>query len=119
MICRYFSGGVFGVPRNMRCSKKCANPDLPGSTSLREPVWTGIWIVTMLGNPVGTTMTFRPLARVVSLALKGRISCPPVVRAAGDCTNRVAVRRHAMRAVLPGNRIMLSMIWPLPEPECG
>jgi len=38
MISRYLSGGVFGVPRNIRCSKKCAKPDLPGSISLREPV---------------------------------------------------------------------------------
>src|SRR6266540_4030882 len=56
------------------CSKKCANPDLPGSTSLREPVCTGIWRETMLGNPVGTTMTFSPLGSVFSTALNGRMS---------------------------------------------
>ncbi len=55
------------------CSKKWAKPDLPGSTSLRDPVWTGIWIETMLGKPVGTTMTLRPLASTFSVALKGRI----------------------------------------------
>src|SRR5437867_1797680 len=53
------------------CSKKWANPDLPGSTSLREPVWTGIWIETMLGKPVGTTMTFRPFGKVFSTARNG------------------------------------------------
>ena len=58
------------------CSKKWANPDLPGSTSLRDPVWTGIWRETMFGKPVGTTMTFRPLARVFSVAWKGRMSLP-------------------------------------------
>ncbi len=56
------------------CSKKCAKPDLPGSTSLREPVCTGICSETMLGKPVGTTMTFRPLGSVFSVALKGRMS---------------------------------------------
>src|SRR6185369_36138 len=56
------------------CSKKWANPDLPGSTSLRDPVCTGIWRETMLGKPVGTTMTFSPLARVFSVARKGRMS---------------------------------------------
>src|SRR6266508_3764521 len=56
------------------CSKKWANPDLPGSTSLREPVWTGIWSETMLGNPVGTTMTFSPLGSLFSTALNGRMS---------------------------------------------
>ena len=46
------------------CSKKWAKPDLPGSTSLREPVCTGICSDTMFGNPVGTTITFRPLGSV-------------------------------------------------------
>ncbi len=27
-----------GVPRNIRCSNRCAKPDLPGSTSLRSRV---------------------------------------------------------------------------------
>ena len=56
------------------CSKKWAKPDLPGSTSFREPVCTGIWIETMFGKPVGTTMTFRPFGRVFSVAWKGRMS---------------------------------------------
>src|SRR6185437_9737633 len=54
------------------CSKKCANPVLPGSTSFREPVWTGIWSDTMSGKPVSTTMTRSPLPRVVSVVGKGR-----------------------------------------------
>src|SRR6476646_768707 len=58
----------------MMCSKKWANPVFPGSTTFRDPACTGIWIETMLGNPVGTTMTFRPLGSVVSDALKGRTS---------------------------------------------
>ena len=33
------------------CSKKWAKPDLPGSTSLREPVCTGICSETMFGKP--------------------------------------------------------------------
>src|SRR3954469_22909630 len=74
MICRYRSGGFAGVPRNIRCSKKCAKPDLPGSTSLRDPVWTGIWMLTRFGKPVGTMMTLRPLLRVVSVAWNGRTS---------------------------------------------
>ncbi len=55
------------------CSKKCAKPDLPGSTSLREPVWTGICSDTMLGKPVGTTITRRPFGSVRSVASKGRM----------------------------------------------
>ena len=48
------------------CSKKCAKPDLPGSTSLREPVCTGICSETTFGKPVGTTMTRSSLASVCS-----------------------------------------------------
>src|SRR6478672_9011804 len=58
----------------MMCSKKCANPVFPGSTSFRDPVCTGIWIETMFGNPVGTTMTLSPLGSVFSTAEKGRTS---------------------------------------------
>src|ERR1035437_7019632 len=70
----YFSGGYAEVPRNIMCSKRWANPDLPGSTSFREPVFTGIWTDTIFGNPVGTTMTFSPFGSVFSAALKGRRS---------------------------------------------
>ncbi len=65
------------------CSKKWAKPDLPGSTSLREPVCTGIVTDTRFGKPVGTTITFRPLARVFSVALKGRTSLPAALFATG------------------------------------
>ena len=67
------------MPRNIMCSKKWAKPDLPGSTSLRDPVCTGIWMDTMFGKPVGTTMTFRPLGSVCSVALKGRTWAEAVV----------------------------------------
>ena len=73
-IASYFSGGYAFVPRNIMCSKKWAKPDLPGSTSLREPVCTGICSETMFGKPVGTTMTFRPFGRVFSVAWNGRMS---------------------------------------------
>ncbi len=56
------------------CSKKWAKPDLPGSTSLREPVCTGICSETMFGKPVGTTITRRPLASVASVAWNGMMS---------------------------------------------
>jgi hypothetical protein len=43
----YFAAGNFSVPRNMRCSKRCANPVWPGSTSLRDPVCTTMYVATM------------------------------------------------------------------------
>src|SRR5687768_3040367 len=56
------------------CSKKCAKPDFPGSTSLRDPTDTAIWSDTTLAKPVGTMMTRRPLASVRSVGAKGRIA---------------------------------------------
>jgi len=55
------------------CSKKCAKPDLPGSTSLREPVSTGICNETMFGKPVGTTITDADTgAFIADLAVHGQ-----------------------------------------------
>ena len=56
------------------CSKKCAKPDLPGSTSFREPVITGTCTETMFGKPVGTISTFKPFGRVFSVTWNGRMS---------------------------------------------
>ena len=76
---------------------------MPGSTSFREPVCTGIWIETMFGKPVGTTITFKPFGRVFSVAANGRMS--PAVFAdfeaglAGEADVGVwALPRVAMRA---------------------
>src|SRR4249920_2594522 len=103
MIWRNRSGGFAGVPRNIRCSKKWAKPDLPGSTSLREPVWTGIWMLTRFGKPVGTTMTLRPLARVVSVARNGRTS-----RDAFDCADSIEVMPTAENSAAARNTRMSS-----------
>ncbi len=94
----YFAGGYAFVPRNIMCSKKWANPDLPGSTSFREPVCTGIWSETMFGKPVGTTMTFRPFGRVFSVALKGRMSAAGEAGFADWALSCVAVRAGRTRA---------------------
>jgi hypothetical protein len=54
------------------CSKKWAKPDLPGSTSLRDPVSTGICSETMFGNPVSTDHKVRVLGRADCLLSAGR-----------------------------------------------
>jgi hypothetical protein len=64
--------GTVSVPRNIMCSKKCAKPDFPASTSLRLPVHTGIWRLTRPLTPVGITTTRRPLARVFWWMGKGK-----------------------------------------------
>src|SRR5512140_314806 len=78
MISWYFSGGYCSVPRNIMCSKKWAKPLFPGSTSLREPVWTGICSETRLGKPVFTMIARRPLGSSRSRASKGITLRPEV-----------------------------------------
>src|SRR4029079_14946070 len=81
------------------CSKKWAKPDLPGSTSLRDPVSTGICSETMFGKPVGTTITTRPLGSVVVVALNGSTSSPAALAAAAEAAegNARCRARHAAR----------------------
>ena len=80
----------------MTCSKKCAKPVFPGSISFREPVWTGIWIATMFGKPVGTTITFSPFVRVFSVALKGRTSSAPAAEANAAASMKAKTRVRRM-----------------------
>src|SRR5438477_9446600 len=83
------------------CSKKWAKPDFPGSISLRDPVCTGMYIATMFGKPVGTTMTLRPFGRVFSEAWNGMTS-PAAARAATGTSraNRRSVNRSFMARTL-------------------
>src|SRR5262245_56137055 len=77
MISLYFSGGYFSVPRNIMCSKKWANPDLPGSISLREPALTTAQNATRSGYGSGTVTTLRPLSRSSILYGNGKIAPEP------------------------------------------
>ena len=47
------------------CSKKWANPDFPGSISLREPARTTVQYATRPGLSNGTATTLRPFWRTV------------------------------------------------------
>ncbi len=51
-------------------------------------------MLTRFGNPVGTMMTFRPLASVVSVARNGNTSL-----GAADCAETTAVNAAAERIV--------------------
>src|SRR5205809_3301978 len=53
-------------------------------------------MLTRLGNPVGTTMIFRPLASVVSVARKGRTS------GAGAAAREASSSAPAARTVVRG-----------------
>ena len=85
------------------CSKKCAKPDLPGSTSLREPVCTGICSETIFGKPVGTTITLRPFGSVFSLAVKGSrsafLTAPSAVAGVAACAEADGNSTDAVMAI--------------------
>src|SRR5512142_2029933 len=109
----------------MMCSKKCANPVFPGSTSFRDPACTGIWIETMFGNPVGTTMMRSPLGSVVSDALKGRTS-EAVARTGATCfvagawaVEAAGKTATAVRSVTAARRVFVmgASTWGVDRPD--
>src|SRR4029077_18120392 len=61
--CENFPAGFFAVPLNMRCSRKCAKPDLPGVSSA-APTLYQIMCVTTGARWSGMTTSSNPLARV-------------------------------------------------------
>ena len=66
-ICTGMSNsGTWCVPRNIRCSKRCANPVFEGS-SLRAPTIYNILIAASFDALSRFTNTRRPLANVLSL----------------------------------------------------
>jgi hypothetical protein len=58
------NSGCFSVPRNIMCSKKCAKPVTPGSTSSRLPVRTIDQYDTSPSDGIGTTIAFSPFDSV-------------------------------------------------------
>src|SRR5512143_425209 len=63
--CENFPAGFLAVPLNMRCSRKCAKPDLPGVSSA-APTLYQIICVTTGARWSGMTTSSKPLARVKS-----------------------------------------------------
>src|SRR4051812_802742 len=62
-VCENSPTGCLLVPLNIRCSRKCASPDLPGVSSA-EPTLYQIICVTTGVRRSGITTTCRPLPRV-------------------------------------------------------
>src|SRR4051812_45794808 len=56
-------GGSFAVPLNIRCSRKCGRPDLPGGLSAEPTLYHTQWVTTGARRLV-TTTTSMPLASV-------------------------------------------------------
>ena len=61
--CEKRPAGFFAVPLNIRCSRKCAMPDLPGGSSAAPTRYHSMWVTTGVRRS-GITTTVMPLARV-------------------------------------------------------
>src|ERR1041385_6988048 len=85
--CENFPVGFFAVPLNIRCSRKCARPDLPGVSSA-APTLYQIMCVTTGARWSGITTSSNPLPN-----MKSEI-CGPLV---ADCA-LLAIASNAARA---------------------
>src|SRR5229473_2879905 len=65
MVCANCPAGILAVPLNIRCSRKCASPDLPGVSSADPTRYQIMWVTTGV-RWSGMTTTSRPLSRVKS-----------------------------------------------------
>src|SRR3954447_767352 len=75
--------GWVAVPLNIRCSRKCASPDLPGVSSAEPTLYQIIWVTTGV-RWSGITTTCMPLARV---KVVGRAEVTVVWASAAETAN--------------------------------
>src|SRR6266540_3796484 len=64
--CEKRPDGFLAVPLNIRCSRKCARPDLPGVSSAAPTRYQSMWVTTG-ARWSGITTTWRPLASTKSV----------------------------------------------------
>src|SRR5215475_8478531 len=83
--CENFPVGFFAVPLNIRCSRKCASPDLPGVSSA-APTLYQIMCVTTGARWSGMTTSSSPLASV-ELATSGPAASEGVAIAVTSAIN--------------------------------
>ena len=89
--------GFFAVPLNIRCSRKCASPDLPGVSSAAPTLYQIMWVTTG-ARWSGMTTSSSPLARVKSAILG------PPARPRGGVASVGGARRAAGRKAIRGER---------------
>ena len=92
--CEKWPAGFFAVPLNIRCSRKCASPDLPGVSSAAPTLYQIMWVTTG-ARWSGMTISSNPFARVKSEILA------PVGSAASD-----GVASAAARTAMPAGKII-------------
>src|SRR5262249_33414891 len=99
--CENRPAGFLAVPLNIRCSRKCASPDLPGVSSAEPTRYQIMWVTTG-ARWSGMTTTSRPFGRVKweiwgALAAAGAM----VPAAFATKTNAAMVVRNWRKTVVP------------------
>src|SRR5215468_9424992 len=96
--------GFLAVPLNIRCSRKCASPDLPGVSSAEPTLYQIMWVTTG-ARWSGMTTTWRPFGRVKSVILGAPAAtgamAPAAVAAKASAASVVRVLCKAL--VLPND----------------
>src|SRR5262249_47985678 len=100
--CENLPAWVFEVPLHMRCSRKWANPDLPGVSS-DAPTLYQIMCVTTGARWSGMTTSSRPLASV-----KSAISGPACSAASGELAS-AATSVMVAKLILEGTMSILDV----------
>src|SRR5687768_8940974 len=103
--CEKRPAGFFAVPLNIRCSRKCAMPDLPDGSSAAPTRYHSMWVTTGVRRS-GITTTLSPLASLnwvtegaATVSPDGSASAAPTARMA---SKRVNIGTGALKAPVPG-----------------
>src|SRR5262245_505404 len=103
-VCENCPAGNRAVPLNIRCSRKCASPDLPGVSSAEPTLYQIMWVTTG-ARWSGMTTTWRPFGRVKSVILGAPaatgVMAPAAFATRASAASVVRVLRKAL--VLPND----------------
>src|SRR5665213_1559788 len=89
--CEKWPVGFFAVPLNIKCSRKCASPDLPGVSSAAPTLYQIMWVTTG-ARWSGMTTSSSPFAKVKSATGAPDGSAPD-----GPTTNAAAIIAAALK----------------------
>src|SRR4029453_4409627 len=96
--------GFLAVSLNIRCSRECARPDLPGVSSAEPTLYQTMWVTTG-ARWSGMTTTWRPFGKVKSGILGGRagtgVRAPAAFATRASAASVIRVLRKAL--VLPND----------------
>src|SRR5262245_35837228 len=92
--------GFLAVPLNIRCSRKCASPDLPGVSSAEPTRYQSMWVTTGVRRS-GITTTSRPFDRAKWVIWGPLASAPGAASATAVMASAVRLVRRYSKAAVP------------------